>query len=384
MKIEYLSASSANVYEQCPLRYYAKYVLGKKSGSTPSIGAGLIAHKALELYYRPDFNMGIDECFKKASTEEFCPDREQFEAAKEMFYNLAKEEPKETTNTITTELDFNFYLESGAAARGFIDRVDLEDSKTIRIVDYKTGEFVPPIEELENGHQTNIYAANIFLDNTFSGIDNVIFNYKYIRKGQQKSIKITREKSYGYLEYFDHLFHAIQSDENPKPTLNTFCWNCEHRGECNEYRNAISVISTLKSACGLGCDKISGVDEIQNITAEETIDVFNAISTMCTCLDKEKKFISSWIVSMLRNVSGGKIESDKHVAKLTSRKVSFVDGKRAKELVLKHNLVNKALEMLSASDLEKLVGGNADAKKDYESIVMQRDGAMFPTTSKKK
>lgn len=384
MKIDFLSASGANVYEQCPLRYYAKYILGKKSGSTPAIGAGLIAHKALELYYRPDFDMNIDECFKKASTEEFCPDREQFEAAREMFYNLAKEEPKESTNTITTELDFNFYLESGAAARGFIDRVDLENNDTIRIVDYKTGEFVPPIEELENGHQTNIYAAYVFLDEKFSGINNVIFNYKYLRKGQQKSIMITRDKSYKYLEYFDHLFHAIKEDENPKPTMNTFCWNCEHRGECNEYRNALGIVFTLKSACGLGSDKIASVDEVQNLSAEETIEVFNAISTMCTCLDKEKKFISSWIVSMLRNVSGGKIESDKHVAKLSSRKVSFVDGKKARELIIKHNLADKALEMLSAGDLEKLVGGNADAKHDYEKILMQRDGALFPTTSKKK
>lgn len=384
MEIEFLSASGANVYEQCPLRYYAKYVLGKKSGTTPSIGAGLIAHKALELYYRPDFNMNMDECFKKASEEEFCPDRTQFESAKEMFYNLAKEEPKESTNTITTELDFNFYLESGAAARGFIDRVDLYDNNTIRIVDYKTGEFVPPIEELENGHQTNIYASYIFLDEKFSGFDNVIFNYKYLRKGQQKSIKITRDKSYKYLEYFDHLFNAIKADNNPKPTINNFCWNCEHRGECNEYRNAISIISTLKSACGLGSSKISSVDEIQDLTSEETIDVFNAISTMCTCLDKEKKFVSSWLVSMLRNTSCGRIESDKHVAKLSSRKVSFIDGKKAKELIKKHNLAERALEMISASDLEKLVGGNADAKHDYESILMQRDGAFFPTTSKKK
>jgi hypothetical protein len=90
------------------------------------------------------------------------------------------------------------------------------------------------------------------------------------------------------------------------------------------------------------------------------------------------------MVSMLKNVSGGRIESKGHIAKLSSRKVSFVDGRNARDLVLKYNLTDKALQMLSATDLEKLVGGNADAKKDYEKIVMQRDGASFPTTSKKK
>ena len=47
-------------------------------------------------------------------------------------------------------------------------------------------------------------------------------------------------------------------------------------------------------------------------------------STMNTCLDKEKKLVSSWMVSMLKNVSGGKIESNGHVQN-SSRKVSFVE-----------------------------------------------------------
>ena len=66
MKCEMLSASSVKIYEQCPLRYHAKYELGKKSGSTPQIGAGLIAHKILELYYRPDSKLTKEECFEEA------------------------------------------------------------------------------------------------------------------------------------------------------------------------------------------------------------------------------------------------------------------------------------------------------------------------------
>lgn len=384
MDIEYLSASGASVYEQCALRYYAKYILGKKSGSTPAIGAGLIAHKALELYYRPDINLSIDECFSKASEEEFCPDMKQFECARNMFYNLANEEPKESIKTITTELNFTFYLESGASARGFIDRVDLENMNTIRIVDYKTGEFVPQIDELEKSHQTNIYAAYVFLNEEFSGIENVIFNYKYLRNGQQKTIKITREASMRYLEYFDHIFHAIKNDSSPKPSINQFCWNCEHRGECDEYRGAISVICSLKSACGLGSDKISCSDELSSLSPGEMVDVFNAISNICTCLEKEKKLVSSWMVSMIRDSENGRIESKDKIAKLSSRKVSFVDGKMARNLVKKHNLTDRALEMLSASDLEKLVCGNAEARKDYNMIVSQKDGAAFPVTSKKK
>lgn len=371
MKCEMLSASSVKIYEQCPLRYHAKYELGKKSGSTPQIGAGLIAHKILELYYRPDSKLTKEECFEEAIKVEYCPDIEQFEAAKNMAFDLISEEPRETTNTITTELNFDFYLKSGACAHGFIDRLDLFNSNTIRIVDYKTGEYSPSIEELAEDHQTNIYAAWVFLNEKFEDINNVLFNYKYIRTGVQKSIKISREQSYRYLDYFDHVFHAIKNDNKHLPHINSFCWNCEHRGECDEYKNSFSIIKTFSGDCS-------------SMSAEELIDAYNKVSVIATCADKEKKLISSWLVSMLNNVSTGKIDTGKNVVKLTSRKIPSVSGTSAKELVKKHGLVEKALEMLSAGDLEKLIKGNADARADYEKIVTQKNGISYPVVSKKK
>lgn len=384
MKCDFLSASGANTYEQCPLRYYAKYELGKKSGSTPAIGAGLIAHKALELYYRPDLNMNPQECFEEASKKEFCPDRGQFEAAKEMFFDLIAEEPKESLNIITTELNFEFFLESGAKARGFIDRVDLAKNDTVRIVDYKTGAFVPSMEELETGHQTNIYAAWVYLEPKFEDIKDVIFNYKYIRTGQQKTIHITRQQAYSYLEYFDHLYHAIVNDNSPKPTINSFCWNCEHRSECPEYMNALGVICTLRSACGLGNENIDNVEQVQDLSAKEMVDVYGMVSTLASCLDKEKKQISSWMVSMLRNVSTGKIESDNSVAKLTSRKVTSINPEDGMRIIKKYNLIDKVLAGLSAGDIEKAIKGSAQARKEYEAVSIQRDSAAYPTISKKK
>lgn len=384
MKCEFLSASGANVYEQCPLRYYAKYELGKSSGTTPQIGAGLLAHKALELYYRPGNSISKEDAFSIASKEEFCPDRSQFESARAMVYNTVSEEPKEMTNTITTELNFDFFLESGAAARGFIDRVDLVNNKTIRIVDYKTGEFVPSIEELESGNQTNIYALWVFLEEKFSGIENVIFNYKYLRSGNQKTINITKDMAYLYMDYFDHLYHAIKNDETHKPTMNSFCWNCEHRGQCQEYLNAMSVIMTIGSACGLDNPDVVNPDDVKNLDSASIIDVYNAVSTMSTNIDKEKKLISSWLVSILRGVSSGVISSDKSVAKLSSRKMTKIKPEDAKNIVRKYHLEDGAISLLSAQDMEKIIAGNADARKEYESVLIQTESASYPTVSKKK
>ena len=326
MKCDLLSASRANLYEQCPERYYARYELGKKSGSTAAIGAGLIAHKALELYYRPDFNMTKEECFDKASKEEFCPNKEQFDEARKMFYRIVDEEPKESTNTITTELEFEFFLESGAGCTGFIDRLDLVDDKTIRIVDYKTGEFMPSIEELEKSNQTNMYAAYIFLEEKFSGIETVLFNYKYIRTGVQKLVKINKKTAFSYLEYFDHLYHAIVNDNKHLPTINSFCWNCEHRSCCGEYLNMMSVAIHMNSACGLGNDNIVSIDDVSELDGAGLVDVYSSVSTVSSCIEREKKTISSWLRPMLESVSSNRIESKKNIAKLIKRKdgVSFI------------------------------------------------------------
>ncbi len=318
MNIEFLSASGASVYEQCPLRYHAKYILGKKSGNTSQINAGLLAHKALEIYYRPDLKLNPEESFEKASKEEFCPDREQFNEARRIFFDLTSKEPKESTKTITTELNFEFFLESGSAARGFIDRIDLVNDKTIRIVDYKTGAFVPSKEELESSNQTNIYAAWVFLEEKFNSIDTVEFNYKYIRANLEKVIVINRNQAYDYLTYFDHLFQAIKSNEKPKPSMNSFCWNCEHRSECSEYLNAMKVSLEIKSAIKPG-SKINSMDNLSELTACEMVDLYSEISTMSTCIDKEKKFLSSTLSEILKSLPNHIIETDLNIAKLSTR-----------------------------------------------------------------
>ena len=108
------------------------------------------------------------------------------------------------------------------------------------------------------------------------------------------------------------------------------------------------------------------------------------VSTLSSCLDKEKKQISSWMVSMLRNVSTGKIESDKSVAKLTSRKVTSINQEDGMKIIRKYNLIDKVLANLSPGDIEKAIKGSAQARKEYEAVSIQRDSAAYPTISKKK
>lgn len=387
MKCEYLSASGASLYEQCPARYYNRYELSsEKSGTTPQIDSGLLSHNALELYYKVGNEEKPEQCFEKAAKENECANQQYFKDSKEMFMNQVILEPRESVDVIGTEIGFKLFLESGASARGFIDRVDLIDSHTLRIVDYKTGAYMPTVDELEVAHQTNLYPAYFFMNPDYDRFDTVIFNYKYLRLNKQKNIFVYRSNIKDYLEYFDHLFHAILKNNSPKPVLNSFCWNCECRATCHEYANFITIVSMIGSAVGIINPKVKDVEEVKDLSPSEVIKIYDAMSTISGCLEKEKKNLSSWVVDLLNSHTDGAIKTgDGRVAKLTSRKSTRLVSKNAgKELILKHNLVEEALSMLKAGDIEKIITKNREAMSDFEKITVEEDGNPYPTVKKDK
>lgn len=387
MKCEYLSASGASLYEQCPYRFYNKYELGNRgSAATSQIGAGLLSHKALELYYGTKYNLNAEEAFTKAAQEQECANQQAFEEARQMFFAQTILEPRESVDVIDSEMAFKLFLESGASARGYIDRVDLIDRRTLRIVDYKSGMFIPTMDEIESSHQTQLYSAYFFRNPIFDKFDTIIVNYKYIRANKQKTVFVYRDNIEKYIQYFDHLFHAILRNDSPKPCLNSFCWNCECRSQCSEYSNFITIVAMMGSAVGLLNPKITKIDEVKDLSPQEVIQIFDAMSNVCTCLDKEKKNLSSWVVGLIGAHSDGAIDTgDGRIATLTSRKNLRVNSKHAgRELIKKHNLIEEALAMLKATDIEKLVGSSKAAMEDFEQIAVEDDGNPYPTIKKAK
>ncbi|MCK9279246.1 MAG: PD-(D/E)XK nuclease family protein [Melioribacteraceae bacterium] len=387
MKCEFLSASGGTLYEQCSYRYYNRYELSSdRGGSTPQIDSGLLTHNSLELYYKVGNKETPEECFLKASKENECANQQYFKDAKEMFFNQVSLEPRDSLDVIGTEIGFKLYLESGASARGFIDRVDFIDNHTLRIVDYKTGAFMPTSEELENSHQTKLYSAYFFTNPKYDNFDTVIFNYKYLRLNRQKNIYVYRADIPEYLEYFDHLFHSILKNNNPKPVLNSFCWNCECRSTCYEYANFITIVAMIGSAVGVINTKVKTIDEVKDLSPSEIIRIYDSMSTIATCIDKEKKNLSSWVVDLINSHSDREIKTeDGKVAKLTSRKNTRLISKNAgKELILKHNLIEEALSMIRVGDIEKIISKNKVAMKDFEEITIEEDGNPYPIIKKGK
>lgn len=152
-----LSYSQISLYSRCPLCYYAKYVAGLDDAPTLQRALGIIAHDALERYYRnwreADANgqptPGVEAliALAKTSFEEFAVDDQELtpdrwasiRAMLEIAHaNLHDErahiELLEHKHTFSYAHDG---VEHSIEAR--IDRLDRLPSGGIRLIDYKTG-----------------------------------------------------------------------------------------------------------------------------------------------------------------------------------------------------------------------------------------------------
>lgn len=377
MKCEHLSPSRSNKYESCPLRYHANYELGVRDSETTRKNIGLLAHKCFELYYNPaNFRVSAEDCFMRASELQKCPDMEGFMSAKEMFLTVAKMGgDRAKMNIIGSEIGLDFFTEAGTRLRGFIDRLEIVDAETIRIVDYKTGMWVPPMEEIVSSHQSKMYPLWVYVDPRFKKFSRVIMKYIYPRMGVEKEFEVPREGMVDYVEYLEHLHNHIVQDTRHEPTLNGFCYNCGYRDRCSEYTTIIKALMSGESISPPS-------EDIPYSNPEETLTTFVKLKDIISCLDKEKDIFASWSLNKLKysDVSGVTVGDNKFT--LVRKKIPKCDVQTMKNLLYKYSAVDRALEKLSVGDLEKIFEGNKPALDELAANSQTSLGAPYILTKK--
>jgi hypothetical protein len=384
MKCEFLSASGAETYEECPKRFHAKYEDKIRFAASNAMGAGLVTHKALELYYNPIEDVSAEDAFDKALATEECRAEEGIDESRRMFLDVIAIEKKEDLNIVGTEVEFKLFTPNGAASRGMIDRIDMPQDGVIQIVDYKTGNYVPHMEELITSHQARLYPLWIYMSGDFSDINKVTFRYLYTKTCESKTLPpVTREMSMKYMVYFEHLFGAIRRNENPQPSPNQFCWNCECRGGCPEYTNIMKTAIAL----GISDDMFNmpeGYTANSSMTLEKMAEVYERLSLAGSIIDREKKNAGSRLVNaMAHSGMTGQVMNDKSV-KLVKKKFRTCKKESMMDLIKTHGLESRALERISSIDMEAIVKGNLQAMKGLEQISTMSESAPYPMIRKLK
>ncbi len=257
MRITGLSASSYETYSWCQWKYYLQTSLGFEDVSGPSAVLGHIAHKVLELFSKAsmvnhpkdskiwDANYVWDICFNHYYKVE----NKGAEGIKNDKIKAVCRGIKELLNssytpirhnTIATEVKANvplvgkdFKLKDSDKTfyiRGYIDRIDKIDDKTVEIVDYKSGtrtdyeskdRHKKTSEDIFKSIQAKLY--HYATKQLYPWAENILVTFIYITDGGPVTAFFCDDDLKDTIELVKKRFKAVQANEDPQRTRS---WKC--------------------------------------------------------------------------------------------------------------------------------------------------------------
>lgn len=163
----FLSASSLNLYNDCPRQFYYKQVVRIPETASFEARLGTAIHEALEVFHKhhPEPDPALyDELIKlfddKVSEVQFRSEVEKaqgLEHGRRMLRIYLQEEKARGVRVLEVEKEFRVTLGDDVVLSGKIDRLDRLADGSIRVVDYKTGRVKTRPEYLDD-FQMPIYA----------------------------------------------------------------------------------------------------------------------------------------------------------------------------------------------------------------------------------
>jgi len=165
MKIEFpLSYSAMATYEECPRRWYQRYVVRAPSKPKHFFSLGHSLHAAVEYFYTGDSPPKLMDLWQALETawisegyRDLAQEAEYHDQGKQILMKFWEKHSTDYKKPIATELKFTVKL-GGVPLTGKVDRVDAVKGG-IGILDYKTGKPIDPERVAEDSQLTTYQAA---------------------------------------------------------------------------------------------------------------------------------------------------------------------------------------------------------------------------------
>jgi diguanylate cyclase (GGDEF)-like protein len=302
-----LSYSKINMYLTCPRRYKFSYVDGlsaKFKRDMPYLSMGESVHSTLHKF----FNLPVEKrsfeqlqhllkrCWLRKGYKDLTEERDYGHKALDIlenFYNNfdSKIKPVLLEKFFSIE-DTNFRL------CGKIDRVDKLDNDEYEVIDYKTGNYVPSEEEVQNDLQMKIYGL---------GVKNLVKTYPqkcsfiFLLHNEKISIELNEEILQETKNIINDTALKIANDEIFEPKKNQFCHSCDFAQICPLMNPTISDDDNLS-----GDDEIDTKRKLERIVYEKEKAVEglylmnNAIQSFMKEIEKEQ--LQKKILEVFSNV----------------------------------------------------------------------------------
>lgn len=247
-KLDYLSVSKIQAYEQCPACFYRTYM--SDEGSARDNGNfftkfGSILHEVVELAskYYADSGIVVDpvaiynDVWKRHNLADFSAYHEGLELIKDHFArNPVDKRPDEAKL-----IEYEWRGELGGCTFGLmIDYAGIMkgDPKTGILKDYKTNRVPFTPAQLDESFQLKVY--ELVLHRLFPEVEKWITGYEMFRFGWQQCPPRTEEDLQEVEDYIANVWYQISNDNTWEEKLNDYCGYRECRLTCKKYQEYIN------------------------------------------------------------------------------------------------------------------------------------------------
>jgi RecB family exonuclease len=238
-----LSASSIQVYLDCPARWKAEYMQGAKMPSGSAASLGTTCHEVFEAYVKDGYHLTDSTDENKTGTIKALYDERywanfsdggRYEEGLEMCRNWVLRQNWVGRTVIDTENRVTFQIPTSAGLIDFmyvIDRLDQLDEGTIEIIDYKS--FVQPVQpqDLKQKPQCRVYALGIQM--RYPDAEAIWMTFDLLRY-DTIGIVFTKEENRATWRWLCALAEKIVQDETAEEKLNDNCRYCVRKHECSK------------------------------------------------------------------------------------------------------------------------------------------------------
>ena len=261
MEISYLRASSIGTFKDCSWKYFLDYSVGLASPAGKKAQLGTICHHLLEIlakakktghdklqdkYTNPEYLLKIIwDRNLRVNPQNFDFTKADFKFCKNCIDTVLKSRYNPLkANILAVEKQFEIDLNDKGFGnppcklRGTVDLITEEDSETLHIVDYKSGECKDwitgqpkKLEDFEKDIQVLVY--NLALSVLYPQYKYRLFTIYYIRDGGPFTVSFGPESIPKTINMLRKYYKTILGENNPKrlkddASRNGDKWKCKY------------------------------------------------------------------------------------------------------------------------------------------------------------
>ena len=247
-KLDYLSVSKIQSYEQCPACFYHEYISEETKhidNSNYYTKFGSILHEVCEIIVRAyrdnglvlDVTSTLNEVWKKYDLTGL----DSYEDAKSLLTTYFKTNPVDNRDDVPVVIEQEWRGELGGCTFGLmIDYAGYKkNNPKIGILrDYKTNRMPFTSADLSSSLQLRIYQI-VLSRHIMPDIERWIAGYDLFYYGWQRCKEFTEDDLKSAEDYVNNIYNQIIRDNVWEEKLNNYCGYRECRHTCETYQKAL-------------------------------------------------------------------------------------------------------------------------------------------------